>query len=124
MVDGPDCKVNMECVFVTCKEIPAPNKALSHFSFFYRYPIIFPRHKCAGDLGDRPGVRSYGLRPADERYDVYCYTDGLKGKKTLVKVDKDAFTSSFPLIIIVGLLVIKTALETWLMLAGFRVEFP
>lgn len=59
------------------------------------------------------------MRPADERYDVYCYTDGLKGKKTLVKVDKDAFTSSFPLIIIVGLLVIKTALETWLMLAGF-----
>ena len=38
-----------------------------------------PRDKCAGDLMDQPGVRSYGLRPADERYDVYCYIDGLKG---------------------------------------------
>ena len=28
---------------------------------------------------EQPGVRSYGLRPADERYDVYCYIDGLKG---------------------------------------------
>ncbi|XP_070687645.1 aggrecan core protein-like [Pempheris klunzingeri] len=45
-----------------------------------RYPIVFPRDKCAGDLGDRAGVRSYGLRPGDERYDVYCYTDGLKGE--------------------------------------------
>ncbi|KAF1393233.1 hypothetical protein PFLUV_G00036410 [Perca fluviatilis] len=45
-----------------------------------RYPIVIPRHKCAGDLGDQPGVRSYGLRPADERYDVYCYIDGLKGE--------------------------------------------
>ncbi|CAJ1050064.1 aggrecan core protein-like [Xyrichtys novacula] len=45
-----------------------------------RYPITSPRHKCAGDLGDKPGVRSYGMRPADERYDVYCYVDGLKGE--------------------------------------------
>ncbi|XP_053180581.1 aggrecan core protein-like [Scomber japonicus] len=45
-----------------------------------RYPIVFPREKCAGDLEDQPGVRSYGLRPADERYDVYCYADGLKGE--------------------------------------------
>uniref|UniRef100_H3CE81 Aggrecan core protein n=1 Tax=Tetraodon nigroviridis TaxID=99883 RepID=H3CE81_TETNG len=45
-----------------------------------RYPIISPRDKCAGDLGEQPGVRSYGLRPADERYDVYCYIDGLKGE--------------------------------------------
>ncbi|KAM4593166.1 aggrecan core protein-like [Odontesthes bonariensis] len=45
-----------------------------------RYPIVFPRERCAGDLGDHPGVRSYGLRPADERYDVYCYTEGLKGE--------------------------------------------
>ena len=44
-----------------------------------RYPIVFPRERCAGDLGDHPGVRSYGLRPADERYDVYCYIEGLKG---------------------------------------------
>lgn len=42
MVDGPDCKVNMECVFVTCKEIPAPNKALSHFFFFIGIPLFSP----------------------------------------------------------------------------------
>ncbi|MEQ2195085.1 hypothetical protein XENOCAPTIV_007275 [Xenoophorus captivus] len=45
-----------------------------------RYPIVFPREKCAGDFGDKPGVRTYGLRPADERYDVYCYTEGIKGE--------------------------------------------
>ncbi|XP_019218526.1 aggrecan core protein isoform X2 [Oreochromis niloticus] len=45
-----------------------------------RYPIVYPREGCVGDLGDRPGVRSYGLRPAHERYDVYCYTDGFKGE--------------------------------------------
>ncbi|XP_061620994.1 aggrecan core protein-like [Phyllopteryx taeniolatus] len=44
-----------------------------------RYPIVAPWQKCAGDLGDQPGVRSYGLRPADEQYDAYCYIDGLKG---------------------------------------------
>nr|XP_040052513.1 aggrecan core protein isoform X2 [Gasterosteus aculeatus aculeatus] len=45
-----------------------------------RYPIVLPQEKCAGDLGDQPGVRSYGLRPAEERYDVYCYVDELKGE--------------------------------------------
>ncbi|XP_027869581.1 aggrecan core protein-like isoform X2 [Xiphophorus couchianus] len=45
-----------------------------------RYPIVFPREKCAGDLGDQPGVRTYGLRPAEERYDVYCYTEEIKGE--------------------------------------------
>ncbi|KAM9860917.1 neurocan core protein-like isoform 2-T2 [Aulostomus maculatus] len=45
-----------------------------------RYPIVSPRDKCAGDLGTNPGVRSYGLRPADERHDVYCYTEGVKGQ--------------------------------------------
>uniref|UniRef100_A0A3Q2ZCQ7 Aggrecan a n=1 Tax=Kryptolebias marmoratus TaxID=37003 RepID=A0A3Q2ZCQ7_KRYMA len=45
-----------------------------------RYPIVFPRQKCAGDLGDQPGIRSYGRRPADEKYDVYCYTEGLDGE--------------------------------------------
>uniref|UniRef100_A0A672F3U2 Aggrecan a n=1 Tax=Salarias fasciatus TaxID=181472 RepID=A0A672F3U2_SALFA len=45
-----------------------------------RYPIVFPRERCAGDLGDQPGVRSYGLMPADEKYDVFCYIDGLKGE--------------------------------------------
>ncbi|XP_062404731.1 aggrecan core protein-like [Sardina pilchardus] len=45
-----------------------------------RYPIVRPRDKCAGDLEHLPGVRSYGLRPADERYDVYCYIGQLKGE--------------------------------------------
>uniref|UniRef100_A0A667Z9M0 Aggrecan core protein n=1 Tax=Myripristis murdjan TaxID=586833 RepID=A0A667Z9M0_9TELE len=49
-----------------------------------RYPIVSPRDKCAGDLEDRPGVRSYGLRPADEQYDVYCYTDSLRGEKNTI----------------------------------------
>ncbi|KAJ3592980.1 hypothetical protein NHX12_005318 [Muraenolepis orangiensis] len=44
-----------------------------------RYPIVSTRDKCAGDL-HQPGVRSYGLRPADEHYDVYCYIDGLQGE--------------------------------------------
>uniref|UniRef100_A0A3P9K5A0 Link domain-containing protein n=1 Tax=Oryzias latipes TaxID=8090 RepID=A0A3P9K5A0_ORYLA len=45
-----------------------------------RYSIVLPRDKCAGDLGDQPGVRSYGMRPADERYDVYCYIEELRGE--------------------------------------------
>ncbi|KAL1007543.1 hypothetical protein UPYG_G00088150 [Umbra pygmaea] len=45
-----------------------------------RYPIVSPQEKCSGDLGHLPGVRSYGLRPADERFDVYCYVDRLRGE--------------------------------------------
>ncbi|XP_048041130.1 aggrecan core protein isoform X1 [Megalobrama amblycephala] len=45
-----------------------------------RYPIVSPRDKCSGDLEHVPGVRSYGLRPADERYDVYCYMDKPRGE--------------------------------------------
>ncbi|XP_056318001.1 aggrecan core protein isoform X2 [Danio aesculapii] len=45
-----------------------------------RYPIVSPRHQCSGDMEQVPGVRSYGLRPADERYDVYCYVDKLRGQ--------------------------------------------
>ncbi|KAM9422327.1 aggrecan core protein-like isoform 1-T2 [Salvelinus alpinus] len=44
-----------------------------------RYPIVSPLEKCPGDLETLPGVRSYGLRPADEQYDVYCYVDRLRG---------------------------------------------
>ncbi|XP_062845315.1 aggrecan core protein [Trichomycterus rosablanca] len=44
-----------------------------------RYPIVSPREKCSGDLELLPGVRSYGVRPADERYDVYCYMDKPRG---------------------------------------------
>ncbi|XP_047435769.1 aggrecan core protein-like isoform X2 [Mugil cephalus] len=56
-----------------------------------RYPVVFPRDKCAGNLGYEPGVRSYGLRPAHERYDVYCYTEGLKGEVFHV-VSAEGFT--------------------------------
>lgn len=79
VVTGSDCKVNMEWIFTISKEITFPHNTRKHL-LFSRYPIIFPRDKCAGDLGDQPGVRSYGLRPADEKYDVYCYIEGLKGK--------------------------------------------
>ncbi|KAF7654058.1 hypothetical protein LDENG_00075130, partial [Lucifuga dentata] len=44
------------------------------------YPIVKPRPKCSGNLQNQPGVRSYGLRPADERYDVYCYVERLHGE--------------------------------------------
>ncbi|XP_051754955.1 aggrecan core protein isoform X2 [Ctenopharyngodon idella] len=45
-----------------------------------RYPIVSPREKCDGNLEHVPGVRSYGLRSADERYDVYCYMDKPRGE--------------------------------------------
>ncbi|XP_062439707.1 aggrecan core protein [Rhea pennata] len=45
-----------------------------------RYPIVNPRSNCVGDGESSPGVRSYGMRPASETYDVYCYIDGLKGE--------------------------------------------
>ncbi|XP_015198822.1 aggrecan core protein isoform X2 [Lepisosteus oculatus] len=45
-----------------------------------RYPIVSPRDNCYGDMNGLPGVRNYGVRPADERYDVYCYIDGLRGE--------------------------------------------
>ncbi|XP_067293572.1 aggrecan core protein isoform X2 [Pseudorasbora parva] len=45
-----------------------------------RYPIVSPREKCSGNMDHVPGVRSYGLRPANERYDVYCYVDKPRGE--------------------------------------------
>lgn len=41
---------------------------------------MHPRKKCSGDQEDAPGVRSYNVRPAHERYDVYCYIDQIKGE--------------------------------------------
>ncbi|POI34683.1 hypothetical protein CIB84_001565 [Bambusicola thoracicus] len=49
-------------------------------SSFVRYPIVNPRSNCVGDKESSPGVRSYGMRPASETYDVYCYIDRLKGE--------------------------------------------
>lgn len=45
-----------------------------------RYPIVSPRDNCAGNLPQIPGVRSYGLRPANEVYDVFCYVERLEGE--------------------------------------------
>uniref|UniRef100_A0A6Q2WX26 Aggrecan core protein n=1 Tax=Esox lucius TaxID=8010 RepID=A0A6Q2WX26_ESOLU len=56
-----------------------------------RYPILSPRDKCSGNLEHLPGVRSYGLRPATERYDVYCYVDSLKGNLFYTS-DYDSFS--------------------------------
>ncbi|KAF7661713.1 hypothetical protein LDENG_00255430, partial [Lucifuga dentata] len=44
------------------------------------YPITVPRAGCDGNLKNRPGVRSYGLRDPTETYDAYCYVDKLHGE--------------------------------------------
>ncbi|KAJ6662808.1 hypothetical protein lerEdw1_011012 [Lerista edwardsae] len=56
-----------------------------------RYPIVFPRNKCEGDKEDIPGVRTYGMRPASEMFDVYCYVDKLNGE-VFFATQPDQFT--------------------------------
>ncbi|CAN9498857.1 unnamed protein product [Ophioblennius macclurei] len=56
-----------------------------------RYPIVSPRENCAGNLPHLPGVRSYGLRPATERYDVFCYVERLRGEVFFTS-DYDSFS--------------------------------
>ncbi|XP_030075777.1 neurocan core protein [Microcaecilia unicolor] len=45
-----------------------------------RYPIKLPRPGCYGDRNSLPGVRTYGERQPEERYDVYCYARELQGE--------------------------------------------
>lgn len=45
-----------------------------------RYPITEPRPGCTGDLLNRAGVRTYGVRDPAEKYDVYCFVDKLNGE--------------------------------------------
>ncbi|XP_049577944.1 aggrecan core protein isoform X1 [Syngnathus scovelli] len=56
-----------------------------------RYPIVSPRDNCAGNLLHLPGVRSYGLRPDSERYDVFCYVESLQGEVFFTS-DYDSFS--------------------------------
>ncbi|XP_071348289.1 aggrecan core protein [Trachinotus anak] len=56
-----------------------------------RYPIVSPRDNCAGNLPHLPGVRSYGLRPASELYDVFCYVERLQGEVFFTS-DYDSFS--------------------------------
>ncbi|XP_019359610.1 PREDICTED: aggrecan core protein isoform X2 [Gavialis gangeticus] len=56
-----------------------------------RYPIVTPRSRCVGDKDSSPGVRTYGMRPASEMYDVYCYIDRLKGE-VFFATQPDQFT--------------------------------
>uniref|UniRef100_A0A670K0M5 Aggrecan core protein n=1 Tax=Podarcis muralis TaxID=64176 RepID=A0A670K0M5_PODMU len=56
-----------------------------------RYPIVVPRSKCEGDKDDIPGVRTYGMRPSSEMFDVYCYIDKLNGE-VFFATQPDQFT--------------------------------
>ncbi|XP_044135402.1 aggrecan core protein isoform X1 [Bufo gargarizans] len=56
-----------------------------------RYPIVNPRENCHGDKNGFPGVRNYGVMDPSEEYDVYCYTDKLRGEVFFV-TQPDQFT--------------------------------
>lgn len=64
-------------------------------SFMLRYPIVSPRDNCAGNLPNVPGVRSYGLRPASEHYDVFCYVERLGGEEPTHELLEFTFKVNF-----------------------------
>ncbi|XP_075036564.1 versican core protein [Mixophyes fleayi] len=53
-----------------------------------RYPIRNPRAGCYGDKKGKEGIRTYGRRPAEEKYDVYCFMDDLDGDLFHLSVPK------------------------------------
>ncbi|XP_059213664.1 versican core protein-like [Centropristis striata] len=57
-----------------------------------RYPITEPRPGCEGNLLNRPGVRTYGIRDPTEKYDVYCYVDKINGDVFFPSSVKDKLT--------------------------------
>ncbi|XP_035513966.1 hyaluronan and proteoglycan link protein 1a [Morone saxatilis] len=56
-----------------------------------QYPITKPREPCGG-TNNGPGLRSYGRRDKQNRYDVFCYASALKGRfYWLVQPDRLTF---------------------------------
>ncbi|XP_051926058.1 brevican core protein-like [Hippocampus zosterae] len=45
-----------------------------------RYPIQTPREPCYGDMDGEPGVRNYGTMNPQDRFDVYCYVEEMRGE--------------------------------------------
>ncbi|XP_068458520.1 uncharacterized protein, partial [Clinocottus analis] len=56
-----------------------------------RYSIVTPSYKCNGNQPKVPGVRSYGLRPASEKYDVFCFVERQQGEVFFTS-DYDSFS--------------------------------